>query len=103
MWSGHHVSICGRNCAFTSKLPQFGIGICGKTLAVQAKTFKALALRQDCLEVPCVQEVLVISLDKPGGPKRRHTNTGVNILSYGALQLGPIVSIVTSHGQQNQF
>ena len=26
------------------------------------------SFQQDCLEVPCVQEVLVISPDKPGGP-----------------------------------
>ena len=37
------------------------------------------SFQQDCLEVPCVQEVLVISPDKPGGPKRRLTNTGVNV------------------------
>ena len=34
------------------------------------------SFKQDCLEVPCVQEVLVISPDKPGGPTRRVTNTG---------------------------
>ena len=32
--------------------------------------------QQNCLEVPCVQEVLVISPDKPGWPKRHVTNTG---------------------------
>ena len=50
------------------------------------------SFQQDCLEVPHVQEVLVISPDKPGGPKRRVTNTGVNIrpiyLPSGALH-GP--------------
>ena len=35
--------------------------------------------QQDFLEVLCVQEVLVISPDKPGGSTRRVTNTGVNI------------------------
>ena len=37
------------------------------------------SFQQDCLEVPCVQEVLTISPDKPGGPKRCLTNIGVNI------------------------
>ena len=36
------------------------------------------SFQQDCLEVLCVQEVLIISSDKPGWPKRRVTNTGVN-------------------------
>ena len=44
--------------------------------------------QRDCLEVPCVQEMLVISPDKPGGTKRRLTNTGVNIRPSGALH-GP--------------
>ena len=34
------------------------------------------SFQQDCLEVPFVQEMLVISPDKPGGPKRHVTNTG---------------------------
>ena len=33
--------------------------------------------QQDCLEVLWVQEVLVIGLDKPRGPKRHLTNAGV--------------------------
>ena len=37
------------------------------------------SFQQHCLEVPHVQEVRVISPDKPGGPRRRVTNTGVNI------------------------
>ena len=37
------------------------------------------SFQQDCLEVPCVQKVLVISPDKPGWSKRCVTNTGVNI------------------------
>ena len=59
------------------------------------------------LEVPCVQEVLVIGPDKPGGTKRHFTNTGVNIRPMHASHLvpsmGPIVSLMTSHGQQNQL
>ena len=35
--------------------------------------------QQDCLEWPLVQEVLVIGPDKHREPKRRLTNTGVNI------------------------
>ena len=34
------------------------------------------SFQQDILEVPCVKEVLVISPDKPGGPKRRVTTQG---------------------------
>ena len=33
------------------------------------------SFQQDCFKVLCVQEVLVISPDKPGGPKRHLTNT----------------------------
>ena len=32
------------------------------------------SFQQDCLEVPCVQEVLLISSDKAGGPKRHLLN-----------------------------
>ena len=37
------------------------------------------SFQQDCLEVSYVPEVLLISPDKPGGPKRCVTNIGVNI------------------------
>ena len=37
------------------------------------------SFQQDCLEVPRVQAVLVISLDEPGWPTRRVTIIGMNI------------------------
>ena len=45
--------------------------------------------QQDRLEVPCVREVLVISPDKPGWPKRRVTNTGVNIRPIPPIWCSP--------------
>ena len=54
-----------------------------------------------CLEQLRVQEVLVIGLDNTGGLKRHLTSTGVNIRSIPPM--GPIVSIVTLHGWQNQL
>ena len=55
----------------------------------------------DCLEQLRVQEVLVIGPDNTGGLKRHLTSTGVNIRSIPPM--GPIVSIVTLHGWQNQL
>ena len=42
-------------------------------------------------------------IDKPGGPKRCLTNTGEyqTHTSYLVPFMGPIVSVVTSHGRQN--
>ena len=37
----------------------------------------------------CVQEVLVISPDKPGGPKGHLTNTGVNIRPIPSIWCPP--------------
>ena len=48
-----------------------------------------LNCQQDCLEVPCVQEVLVISPDKPGWLKRCVTNTGVNIRAIPPIWCPP--------------
>ena len=65
------------------------------------------SFQQDCLEVLCVQEVLVISPGKPGGPKRHLTNTGVNIrpiaTSHLVPSMGPTVPVLTLHGRQNQL
>ena len=47
------------------------------------------SFQQDCLEVPCVQEVLIISPDKPGRPKRHLTNTGVNIRPISLIWFPP--------------
>ena len=42
-------------------------------------------------------------IDKPGGPKRCLTNTGEyqTHTSHLVPFMGPIVSVVTSHGRQN--
>ena len=69
------------------------------------------SLQQDCLEVPCVQQVLVISPDKPGWPKRHvtitHVATGVAKYQIHTSNMVPsmglIVPDVTSHGRQNQL
>ena len=47
------------------------------------------SFQQDCLEVPCVQEVLAINSDKPGGPKRCLTYTGVNIRPIPSIWCPP--------------
>ena len=49
-------------------------------------------------------EILVIDLEKPGEHKRCLANTGVNKIrpihtSHLVPSMGPIVSVVTSHGQ----
>ena len=44
---------------------------------VGKKPEAGITFQKDCYI--CVQEILIIGLNKPGGPKRRLTNTGVNI------------------------
>ena len=46
-------------------------------------------------------EMLVIGPDKRRGPKRCLTNTGVTIRPVPPI--GPIVSVMTSHGWQSCF
>ena len=55
------------------------MGKSGGMMRVGGQTEVGYSFQQDCLKVQCVQEVLIISPDKPGGPKRRFTNTRVNI------------------------
>ena len=63
------------------------------------------SFQQDCLKVLWVQDVLVIGSDKPRGPKRYPLNRGKSQThtSYLVPSVGPIVSVVTSHGRQNQL
>ena len=65
------------------------------------------SFQQDCLEVLCVQEVLVISPDSLNGQETRmchqHRGEYQTHTSHMVPSMGPIVPDLTSHGWQNQF
>ena len=66
------------NCMYKKVSGWEGVGWVGGS-RVGGQPEVGYNFQQDCLEVLCVQEVLVIGPDEAKGPKSHLTNTGVFI------------------------